>query len=430
MASREVSPQLTMPGRPQPSCMDDFDPASLPLDEALARIDALVPRLADTERVALRTSLGRILGEDVHSPVDVPAHTNSAMDGYAVRASDIPPEGDGQLKIVGTSWAGRAFGGRIGPGECARIMTGGVMPEGSDTVVMQEDCRLAADIVHVHGLHRRGQHVRAAGEDLARDQVALHRGRRVTPADLGLLASLGIGEVSVVRRPRVAFFSTGDELRTIGEPLAPGEVYDSNRYTLYGMLERIGAEVIDLGVVRDDLVATQDALRSAARMADVVVASAGASVGEADFIKAALEEVGEVDFWKIAMKPGRPLSLGKIGNAVFFGLPGNPVSVMVTFYQCVAPALRRLMGESRSRALRLPVRCVSTLKKQPGRLEFQRGVLERDEQGALSVRSTGGQGSGILSSMSQANCFIVLPVESGDVPADTIVEVEPFEDII
>ncbi len=412
------------------SCMDDYDPASLPVAEALRRIELVVTPLHHAERVALRSALGRVLAEDVRSPVDVPAHTNSAMDGYAVNAEDLPDAGSISLRVVGTSWAGRTFEGVLGRGECVRIMTGGVMPRGADSVVMQEDCEREAEAIRLGAGHRRGQHVRRAGEDLARGDVAVAAGKRLTPAELGLLASLGVGEVSAVRAPRVAFFSTGDELRSIGEPLLPGEVYDSNRYTLYGMLKRLGAEVIDLGVVRDDLNAIKSMLRDAATMADVVITSAGASVGDADYVKAALDEIGEVDFWKIAMKPGRPLSFGRISDALFFGLPGNPVSVMVTFYQFVTPALRRLMGETHAPVARISVRSATALKKRPGRLEFQRGILERDREGQLTVRSTGEQGSGILSSMSRANCFIVLATEHGDIDAGDFVDVELFEGIV
>ena len=277
---------------------------------------------------------------------------------------------------------------------------------------------------------REGQHVRYAGEDLAEGATALTAGRRLLPGDIGMVASLGIGELPVLRRPRVAFFSNGDELRSIGQPLKLGDVYDSNRYTLHGMLRRAGMVFNDLGVVRDDREQIKNTFLKAAEMADVVITSAGASVGDADYVKDVLDEIGEVNFWKIAMKPGRPLSFGRIGDSLFFGLPGNPVSVMVTFYQFVLPALRRLSGEMNWQPLRLQARTLDRLKKRPGRTEFQRGVLSQDETGALVVSTTGEQGSGILSSMSQANCFVILPIDSAGAQPGEAVEVEPFSGLV
>jgi molybdopterin molybdotransferase len=352
------------------------------------------------------------------------------MDGYALRHRDLK-DGESTLKVVGTALAGKPYDGRIGAGECIRIMTGGVVPAELDTVVMQEHARAAGDRVSIARGLRQGQHVRRAGEDLRRGAVALSKGRLTTPADVGLLASLGIGEVSVYRKLRVAFFSTGDELVSIGQPLAAGQIYDSNRYTIHGMLSRIGVDAMDMGVVRDDPALLEQAFREASAVADVVITSGGVSVGEADFVKDLLNRLGEVVFWKIAMKPGRPLAYGRVGNAHFFGLPGNPVSVMVTFYQFVRDALYALMGRDPVPALPvLEARCSSELKKAPGRTEFQRGVLERDADGRWSVRVTGEQGSGILSSMSEANCFIVLPAEQGNLAAGATVAVQVMEGAI
>jgi len=292
---------------------------------------------------------------------------------------------------------------------------------------MQEQVIAEGDRISIDARHKRGQHVRAAGEDLKPGAEALPAGRLLTPADLGLVASLGYGELSVLRRPRVAFFSTGDELRSLGESLGRGDIYDSNRYTLYGMLVRLGVEVIDLGVVRDDPAALKAAFASAADMADVIITSGGVSVGEADYTKDVLGELGEVRFWKVAMKPGRPLAFGRVGQAAFFGLPGNPVSVMVTFYQFVQPALEKMMGTSPRPRWNLPARTTATLKKRPGRVEFQRGHAARDAHGQWQVTPTGDQGSGILSSMSQANCFIVLGMDTGKVEAGSEVEVQLFE---
>lgn len=386
--------------------------------------------IGSREHLALRTTLGRILAEDVVSPIDVPSHTNSAMDGYALRGTDLAQDGVNVLRCVGTALAGAPFPGRAGPRECVRIMTGAPLPAGTDTVVMQEQATREGDRVRVAGRHHRGENVRQAGEDLSQGETVLQTGRRLTAADLGMLASLGRAELSVFRRPRVAFFSTGDELRSIGEPLAEGDVYDSNRYSLYGMLIRDGVELRDLGVVRDDPQRTREGLRDAAAGSDVVITSGGVSVGEADYIKDVLTELGEVDFWKIAMKPGRPLTFGRIGEAWFFGLPGNPVSVMVTYYQFVRPALRQLMGETDTAPLILPARCASRLRKRPGRTEFQRGILSTGQDGGLEVSKTGAQGSGVLRSMSLANCFILLPEDSTGAEPGEMVNVQPFQGLI
>jgi molybdopterin molybdotransferase len=340
----------------------------------------------------------------------------------------LAASGDVTLKVVGTSFAGKPYTGTIGTGECIRIMTGGVVPSSVDTIVMQEHVRAADGKVTIGPGHRKHQNLRRAGEDLARGGVALARGKLLTPADIGLAASLGIAEVAVFRRLRIAFFSTGDELVSVGQSLAEGQIYDSNRYTIYGMLVRLGVELIDMGVVRDDPVLIEQAFREAADIADVVITSGGVSVGEADFVKDLLNRLGQVVFWRIAMKPGRPLAYGRIGRAHFFGLPGNPVSVMVTFYQFVRDALYVLMG--RDPVLPLPALkaiCTSELKKAPGRTEFQRGILTRDASGNWTVRVTGEQGSGILRSMSEANCFIILPTDQGNVTAGATVEVQVME---
>jgi len=382
------------------------------------------------ECLSLRHALGYVVREDIRSPLDVPSHTNSAMDGYAIRAADVQGSDGTDLKVLGTAWAGRSYSGTVGAGQCVRIMTGAVMPNGADTVVMQEQVEQRDDYIHVAGQHRIGQNVRAAGEDVRRDDVVIAAGSMLRPSDLGVLASIGVAEVKVYRSIRVAFFSTGDELRSLGQTIQDGEVYDSNRYTLYGMLTRLGVEIVDMGVVRDDPEATREAFLKAAAVADVIITSAGASVGEADFIKETLDQVGSVNFWKISMKPGRPLAFGRVDNAWFFGLPGNPVSVMVTFYQFVQPAIKRLMGQREVNPIRIKARSGSRLRKRPGRTEFQRGLVEPDAHGELLVRSTGEQGSGILSSMTKANCFIVLPKDSGDVEAGDLVEIQPFEGLV
>ena len=413
------------------SCADDYDPNSMAVAKAREVIARFLEPVSAVERVHVRAGLGRILAQDVVSPLSVPAHDNSAMDGYAVRFSDLMRDGETTLKVIGNAFAGAPYAGSLQPGECVRIMTGGVVPAGADTIVMQEHVKPAGDRVTIGTGHKQGQNLRRAGEDLAIGQVALRRGCELRPAEIGLIASLGIGEVAVYRRLRVAFFSTGDELVSIGTVPKEGQIYDSNRYTIHGMLERLGCEVIDMGVVRDDPALLEKAFDQAAGAADVVITSGGVSVGEADFVKDLLNKLGEVVFWKIAMKPGRPLAYGKIAGAHFFGLPGNPVSVMVTFYQFVRDALLRLAGRDPVPPLpTFKVPCTSTLKKAPGRTEFQRGVLSRDASGFWSVRVTGEQGSGILRSMSEANCFIILPTEQGNVAAGTLVDVQVMDGIV
>lgn len=414
----------------QISCADDSDPDALPPDQALKRILAELTPIDGFEKLAIRSALGRILVKGIQAPMSVPSHTNAAMDGYAILGMDLPREGTRDLRVLGSAWAGRPFKGEVNPGECVRIMTGAVMPKGTDTVLMQEQVERLGEVIRLGPGHKSGQNVRAAGEDIAVGETVLLAGRRITPADLGLLASLGIGEVVVRRRLRVAFFSTGDELRSLGELLEEGMIYDSNRYTLYGMLARLGADMIDMGVVRDTPKDFQQAFFDAAACADVLITSGGASVGEADLVMDTLRTVGQLNFWKIAMKPGRPIAFGQIGKTVFFGLPGNPVSVMAAFYQFVQPALRQMMGETEIWPLTVKARCLTHLKKKPGRVEYQRGILGHEENGELVVRGTGPQGSAILTSMSEANCFIVLPMEWGRVEAGALVDVQPFYGLI
>ncbi|HET9693907.1 MAG TPA: gephyrin-like molybdotransferase Glp [Steroidobacteraceae bacterium] len=404
---------------------------ALPLEEARARMVAAMVPVAEVEVVDLRSALGRVLAHEVRSTVDVPSHRNSAMDGYALAGRDLPPAGSVALEIVGTAWAGRPFRGEVRPGQCVRIMTGATVPDGTDTVVMQEHVRLDAGRIVIEAGHRVGQNVRPVGEDIRRGEPALAAGTALRPSEIGVLASLGVGEVAVRRRPRVAIFSTGDELRPIGTELALGQIYDSNRYSLHAMLSRLGVEVIDLGVVPDTREATLQAFETAAAQADAIITSGGVSVGEADYVTETLERHGRFGFWKVAMKPGKPIAFGQFGQAWFFGLPGNPVSVMVTFYQLVQPALRALAGvASIEPPIVVRAACETRLRKKPGRLEFQRGVLERLPSGGYTVRSTGHQGAGVLRSMSEANCFIVLALEQGDVEPGTEVEVQPFVGLV
>jgi molybdopterin molybdotransferase len=370
----------------------------------------------------VREALARVLAQDIVPQINVPAHDNSAMDGYAVRFSDLEKN---PLREIGTALAGKPFAGKLGAGECVRIMTGAVIPAGADTVVIQEVVKKDGASITVPPGQKKAQNVRYAGEDLSIGKAVLKSGKLMKPADVGLIASLGIGEVKVKRRLRVAFFATGDELASIGEKLKEGEVYDSNRYTLHGMLARLGVEIIDMGVVRDDRAALEKAFLSASKY-DVIITTGGVSVGEADFIKEMMAKLGEVLFWKIAMRPGRPMAFGKIGNAFLFGLPGNPVAVMVTFYQFVRDALVHLSGRSEDPFPLLSVESAENLRKVPGRTEYQRGVVFK-ENDQWKVRTTGQQGSGVLRSMSEANCFIVIEHERGSVKAGEQVAVQLFE---
>ncbi len=451
-------PNATAPGSPPldeiASCLAGYDPQALRVDLAQDFIARMLPQPALLERLALRSALGRVLAADIVSPLDVPAADNSAMDGYALRGSELRPEGDTVLQVAGLGLAGAAAAQDLAPGQCLRIMTGALMPAGLDTVVPQEFTRLdaAGRVVIPAGRVRPGDNRRLAGEDLARGQVALAAGRLLRPADIGLIASLGQPEVMVRRKLRVAILSTGDELCSLGEPLRPGCVYDSNRYTLWALLSQLGfVEVLDLGVVRDDPAALREAFSQAAASADAIISSGGVSVGEADHTKKIMAELGEVLFWKIAMRPGRPLAIGRLPadfhdrrlpadspdrrlpagsqgrSAVLFGLPGNPVAVMVTFYAFVREALRQMAGASAQPQPRLRAISLQALRKKPGRSEYQRGLLSLGADGRWQVAITGNQGSGILSSMSQAHGLVVLGHEQGDVAAGDEVEVLLFE---
>ena len=411
------------------SCLDGYDPNALRVDKACEAIRSCIAPLKQAEKVQIRSALGRVLAEDIVPSIDVPSHDNSAMDGYAVRFSDLSRK-ETVLEEAGAALAGRPFAGKVAAGQCVRIMTGAVMPAGTDTVVIQEITKIEQVKVVIPAGQKAGQNVRYAGEDLKVGVPVLKSGRALRPAELGLVASLGIGEVWVKRKLRVAMFATGDELASIGAPLKEGEVYDSNRYTLHGMLSRLGAEIVDLGVVRDDPALLEAAFRKAASSADVVITTGGVSVGEADFVKQLMGKLGEVLFWKIAMRPGRPMAFGKIGNAFLFGLPGNPVAVMVTFYQFVRDALLHLSGRTDDYALPLlKVPSAVSLRKVPGRTEYQRGILFR-EDGSWKVRTTGQQGSGVLRSMAEANCFIVLEHERGKVEAGELVSVQLMEGLV
>ncbi|MEN9544180.1 MAG: hypothetical protein RLZZ598_1013 [Pseudomonadota bacterium] len=428
------------------SCVAGYDPGALPVASAQAFVERYVNVVQQVENIELRNALGRVLARDLISPINVPAHDNSAMDGYALAGTDLLAGATTTLRVTGSAFAGGAPALEPGRGACVRIMTGAVMPAGCDTVVPQEFCRVEGDQLSVEpDLVRPGDNRRLAGEDLARGEAALQAGRVLRPADIGIAASLGQATLPVFRKLRVAFFSTGDELRSVGQPLDPGCVYDSNRYTLHAMLTRLGVEAIDLGVVRDDPVALEAAFLNAASRADAIITSGGVSVGEADHTKQVMAKLGEVAFWTIAMRPGRPMAFGSIGTrartegnlghdehrAVLFGLPGNPVAVMVTFYAFVREALLQMAGASPVPLPLLRARAAAAIRKRPGRTEYQRGIVERHaEDGDWTVRLTGGQGSGILRSMSQANGLVLLHHDQGAVAAGDWLDVMPFDALI
>ncbi|MBM3407048.1 MAG: molybdopterin molybdotransferase MoeA [Betaproteobacteria bacterium] len=393
-----------------------FDPDALPLHDAKARIAELVKPLHDAERVPLDQARGRILARDLISGLDVPAHDNAAMDGYSLAATDLAPQGDTWLNIVGQALAGRAFEGVPAAGQAVRVMTGAVMPAGHDTVVAQEFVITDGQRVRIPHGQQAGQNLRLKGEDLRSGSPALAAGQRLGAAECGLIASLGIDEVFVIRKLRVAILSTGDELCPPGQPLPQGMIYDSNRSTLRALLEAMGVELIDMGIVRDNSDSLEQTIVAASRSADAIISSAGVSVGEADHTRAVMQRLGQVDFWKIAMRPGRPLAFGRIGNALYFGLPGNPVAVMVTFLFLVRDALTTLAGGQPSPPTVLRARAAAPIRKRAGRTEYQRAMLSLDHDGMPLVTLMENQGSAVLSSMSRADCLVVLEHQSESVP--------------
>ena len=394
--------------------LEAYDPHALPANEVLNFLDHLVAPVQDQESVDIFAALGRVTSQDVISPINVPPHDNSAMDGFALDGSQLSQTQVSSFRVIGTALAGKAWNGHVNAGECVKIMTGAIMPQGLNTVVPQELCKLTIeDVIEIPaGMLQTGDNRRLRGEDIMQGQAALQKGALITPAAAGLLASLGLPKVWVARRLRVAYFSTGDEILSLGEPPREGAVYDSNRYTVHGMLQALGCEMIDMGVVKDDPILLEQAFNQAAEQADAVITSGGVSVGEADFTKAMMKKLGDVVFWKIAMRPGRPMAVGRIQKSnrstVLFGLPGNPVAVMVTFLAFVKPALLKMMGSHAAPAPMVRAKTQEVLRKKPGRTEYQRGLVTRSAEGELQVVTTGNQGSGVLSSMVQANGLIVL----------------------
>lgn len=415
--------------------LQGYDPKALPAHQVNAFLAQLVQPVGQTETVGVFAALGRVLASDVVSPISVPAHDNSAMDGFAFDSAALQPDRPLRLRVVGTAYAGAAFTGPVAAGECLKIMTGAILPAGLDTVVPLEFVKTEGDAVELPaGVVKTGDNRRLRGEDLMAGQPALRQGQRLGPAELGLIASLGLAEVSVFRRIRVAYFSTGDEILSLGEAPREGAVFDSNRYTVYGLLTRLGVDVVDMGVVKDEPAALEAAFRQAAQSADAIITSGGVSMGEADHTKTMMKQLGDVAFWRIAMRPGRPMAVGRITedskSAILFGLPGNPVAVMVTFLAFVRPALLRLMGCTDAEPVLLRAHSSEPLRKKAGRTEYQRGIVTIDATGQLRVRTTGNQGSGVLSSMVQANGLIVLHHDQGDVAVGDAVDVMVFDGVI
>ncbi|MFD2164909.1 gephyrin-like molybdotransferase Glp [Thalassotalea euphylliae] len=400
-------------------------PGLLPFEQAFSLIQQNIPVVKTSETVSIEKACGRILCEAVISPVNVPPHDNSAMDGYAF-ASSSAAEGR-PLTLVGKVFAGSPYTETVNRGECVRIMTGGKIPTGCDSVEMQENAMVDGNLVTLQQAVREGQHVRRCGEDIKSEQAIYQPGHKFTAADIGALASLGISEVTVQRALKVALIATGDELKSPGQELTDGDIYESNRYFLKALLEQFGADVLDFGIIPDVPEQIEQAFQDANEQADVLITSGGVSVGEADFTKDVLEKLGDIGFWKIAMKPGKPFAFGRLSKAMFFGLPGNPVSALVTFYQLVLPNLYAMLGTSMPPRVKLNAIAGDILRKSPGRTDFQRGVYGIDESGQLVVKSTGAQGSGILTSIAKANCFVILEKERGRVEVGEQVTIELFD---
>ncbi|MBK8132910.1 MAG: molybdopterin molybdotransferase MoeA [Gammaproteobacteria bacterium] len=414
-----------------PSCEQTVTPKTplLTLDDARARMLAAVIPVADMEDIPLAALSRRILAHAVHAPRDLPPADNSAMDGYAVRHADLAP--GVRLRLIGSALAGAPFAEMVGAGECVRITTGGHLPTGADTVVIQEDVERAGDQVRLTAEPGgRGANVRRAGEDVARGERVLPAGRRLGAIEIGVLATLGMAAVTVRRRLRVALFASGDELRAPGEALAPGQIHDSNRYVIAEMLDRLGAEVLDLGIVRDDPERLRTAFQQGAANADLVITCGGASVGEADHARALLDKLGEVGFWKVALKPGKPFIFGRLGAALVCGLPGNPVSALVTFHQLVAPAIRKLQGADDPAPLCIHAHAGAPLRRNRTRLELLRGRLEPDGAGGWQALPDPQQSSGAFAALARCNAFILVPAGSGDIATGEMVQVLPFDDLL
>ena len=403
-------------------------PGLLPFEQAMEKMLSAITPIDKTELVSLALGLNRVLARNISSPLNVPPHHNSAMDGYAFKWASL--QTTDTLTMIGRSMAGAPFQGECKIGECIRIMTGAKLPSCCDTVEMQENCQAKDTGITFLENREFNDNIRFTGEDIAIDQPVFSRGKKLSAIDIGVLASLGVPTVEVYRKITVAVLATGDELKSPGEVLNDGDIYESNSHALIAMLTKLNVTVINFGIIADDEQAIRTAFEQADQQADVVISSGGVSVGDADYTKLILEQLGEIGFWKIAMKPGKPFAFGKLPNSYFFGLPGNPVSALVTAHQLAVPALLKLQHAQAKKLPLLKVKTATQLNKRAGRMDFQRAILSTNHQGEMIVTSTGSQGSGILTSMSTANCYIVLPANQGNVPANEMVNVQLFDDVI
>ncbi|WP_277445179.1 bifunctional molybdopterin-guanine dinucleotide biosynthesis adaptor protein MobB/molybdopterin molybdotransferase MoeA [Vibrio parahaemolyticus] len=407
------------------ACCDTLSPAFLSVVQGQEKVLSLVNTVSEIEACKIENAYGRVLAEDIISPVNVPQYTNSAMDGYAIRSDDVDRD---SYQVVAEVMAGHAYDQPLGVGQAVKIMTGAPTPLNGDTVVMREQASQEGDKVTFDGANiKAGQNVRQAGEDLAIGSDVFTAGTRLASPEMGMIASLGFGEANVFRKLKVAVFSTGDEVQAPGTEQKANSIYDSNRFTIMGMLEKLGCEILDFGILEDNEQLMIEALENASAQADVVMTSGGVSVGDADYIKLALDKLGQIDFWRINMRPGRPLAFGQINNKPFFGLPGNPVAVMVSFINFVEPALRKMQGEQGWKPLKVNAIATENLRSRQGRTEFSRGIYELDDTGRLTVRTTGKQGSGILRSMSEANCLIEISPAIDTVKAGESVTIIPLQ---
>ncbi|EIO4086672.1 bifunctional molybdopterin-guanine dinucleotide biosynthesis protein MobB/molybdopterin molybdotransferase MoeA [Vibrio parahaemolyticus] len=407
------------------ACCDTLSPAFLSVVQGQEKILSLVNTVSEIEACKIENAYGRVLAEHIISPVNVPQYTNSAMDGYAIRSDDVDRD---SYQVVAEVMAGHAYDQPLEVGQAVKIMTGAPTPLNGDTVVMREQASQEGDKVTFNGSNiKAGQNVRQAGEDLAIGSDVFTAGTRLASPEMGMIASLGFGEANVFRKLKVAVFSTGDEVQAPGTEQKANSIYDSNRFTIMGMLEKLGCEILDFGILEDNEQLMIEALENASAQADVVMTSGGVSVGDADYIKLALDKLGQIDFWRINMRPGRPLAFGQINNKPFFGLPGNPVAVMVSFINFVEPALRKMQGEQGWKPLKVNAIATENLRSRQGRTEFSRGIYELDDTGRLTVRTTGKQGSGILRSMSEANCLIEISPAIDTVKAGESVTIIPLQ---
>lgn len=399
-------------------------PGLLPIHDAIQAMLSTITSIQQTEKVPLEQGLGRVLAADVISTINVPPADNSAMDGYAMRSQDLHE--NNQLTLIGTALAGQLFTGVVGAGQCVRIMTGAVLPQGADSVVMQENTEVQSDTITFLQIPKQGNSVRCAGEDIQQGQTVVEKGTSLTPAYLALIASVGVANVEVTRKLKVALIATGDELTPPGQALIQGNIYESNRFALQALLTNFPVDIVDFGIIKDDKSELRKTFIEADKSCDLVLSCGGVSVGDADYVKEILDELGQINFWKVAIKPGKPFAFGKLNHAWFCGLPGNPVSAYVTFEKLVAPVLAKLSSKNPISHAYFVAHAAETIRKRPGRADYQRGIFYRDDSGKLWVKPNGKQGSGIMSSIAKANCYMLLSQDAGNIEAGEAVHIQPF----